>query len=204
MKPTDVLKSEHRVIEQVLNCLAKIAEQAVTAKTVDVASARQAIDFFKVFADQCHHGKEEKHLFPAMEARGFVRDSGPTGVMLYEHDLGRQRIRGMAEALDQHETGDNGALDKFVENARGYVALLRDHINKEDHCLFTMANQALTVADQQALLTAFEHVEHDEMHAGTHEKYLEIANNLAEKFNVPLAAETTQPGAFVCAHGHKH
>mgnify|MGYP000753666721 CR=1 FL=1 len=44
----------------------------------------EAVDFFRMFADRCHHAKEENHLFPAMEAKGMPREGGPTGVMLYE------------------------------------------------------------------------------------------------------------------------
>ena len=85
MKPTEILSAEHRVIEQVLNCLEKMAAQAEKTGTLDKVSATDAVNFFRTFADQCHHGKEEAHLFPAMEAKGFPRQGGPTGVMLHEH-----------------------------------------------------------------------------------------------------------------------
>ena len=99
MTPTDVLKQEHRVIEQVLACLAVLADRA-DAGRLDPGDARQAIDFLQVFADRCHHAKEENVLFPRMEARGFSRERGPTGVMLHEHELGRQAIRAMLAALN--------------------------------------------------------------------------------------------------------
>ena len=70
MKPSDILKQEHRVIEQVLDCLEKMAGNGRrTARAMPVGA--QAIDFFRNFADRCHHGKEEAHFFPAMEAKGF-------------------------------------------------------------------------------------------------------------------------------------
>ncbi len=59
MKPTDILMSEHRVIEQVLDCLEKILEQCTSENKLDTISAKQAIEFFRGFADHCHHGKEE-------------------------------------------------------------------------------------------------------------------------------------------------
>ena len=184
MKPTDILSSEHRVIEQVLDCLEKIIADANHTGKINDVDAGDAVSFFRTFADQCHHGKEEVHLFPAMEARGFPRHGGPTGVMLSEHETGRACVRAMMAAIPDGARGDTAAVQQFSESGRQYVALLRQHIQKEDHCLFGMANQALSEADQAALLEKFEKVEAEEMGVGTHEKFLGIANALAEKYGV--------------------
>ena len=77
MKPTQILENEHRVIEQVLDCLDKIADRCETDGRLDAESAREAVDFFRNFADRCHHGKEEAELFPLMHARGFPQEGGP-------------------------------------------------------------------------------------------------------------------------------
>jgi hemerythrin-like domain-containing protein len=187
MKPTEILSGEHRIIEQVLDCLEKIAQSCAAEGRLDKASAEQALDFFRNFADRCHHGKEETHLFPAIEAKGFPRQGGPTGVMLDEHEQGRAHIRGMVEAIEGATAGQSEAVDRFVTRAHGYINLLREHIEKEDHCLFAMANQALTEDDQQRLLSAFENVEHEHVGLGTHEKFLSVADELADRFGVARA-----------------
>ena len=189
MKPTEILSAEHRIIEQVLDCLEKMAQNCATEGRLDQTSAEQALDFFRNFADRCHHGKEESHLFPAMEAKGFPRQGGPTGVMLHEHEQGRAYIRGMAAAIEAAAAGQGEAVAQFVANAHGYVGLLRQHIEKEDHCLFTMANQTLTAEDQQRLAEAFQQVEHEHLGLGTHEKYLGLADDLADRFGVTRAVD---------------
>jgi hemerythrin-like domain-containing protein len=201
MKPSDILSGEHRVIEQVLNCLEKITESCRREGKLDGQSASEAIDFFRHFADRCHHGKEEAHFFPAMEAKGFSREMGPTGVMLQEHDLGRSYIRGMNEAVEAAAAGDPPACNKFVQNAQAYLDLLREHIQKEDHCLFGMADQAFTDEDQQKLLAAFAHVESEEIGPDTHEKYLRLADDLTERWSVPKS-ETNFEGHHACGCGH--
>ena len=178
MKPTEILSSEHRVIEQVLDCLEQIIAGAERTGTLDAAAATDALNFFRTFADQCHHGKEEAHLFPALEAKGFPRESGPTGVMLAEHEQGRACVRQMQAAIP------TGAVPAFAEAGRRYSTLLRQHIQKEDHCLFSMADNTFSAADQATLLAKFERVEAEELGAGTHEKFLGIAGALAEKFGV--------------------
>ncbi len=200
MKPTDILSSEHRVIEQVLDCLEHIIAEANANGRLDAASARDAISFFRTFADQCHHGKEETHLFPAMEAKGFPREGGPTGVMRHEHETGRGCIRAMDGAVDAAAHGDYAALQLFSQAGEGYIGLLRQHIEKEDHCLFSMANQALADEDQTELMAKFEKVEAEEMGRGTHEKFLAIAGALAEKYGVPQKAAAHAGHGMACCH----
>jgi hemerythrin-like domain-containing protein len=201
MKPTEILSREHRVIEQVLSCLEKIAQQSQSAGRLEKQSAEQAIAFFRVFADQCHHGKEEAHLFPAMEAKGFPRQGGPTGVMLQEHEQGRAHVRGMAEALDTAAAGDAAALERFVEHATGYIGLLREHIYKEETILYVMADRAFSEEDQRKLLSAFAKVEAEEVGGGRHETYLRIANDLTDRLGVPRASGEGE-GAPTCGCGH--
>jgi hemerythrin-like domain-containing protein len=201
MKPTDILSSEHRVIEQVLDCLENIIAEAMAKGRLDAASARDAISFFRTFADQCHHGKEETHLFPALEAKGFPAEGGPTGVMRREHETGRGCIRAMDGAVVAAAQGDREALQRFAQAGEGYIGLLRQHIEKEDHCLFSMANEALTDEDQAELLAKFEKVETGEMGHGTHEKFLALAGALAEKYGVQQkAAAHAGHGMTCCNH----
>jgi hemerythrin-like domain-containing protein len=200
MKPTEILSGEHRIIEQMLDCLEKMVQDCTAQGRLDQTSAEQAVEFFRNFADRCHHGKEETHLFPAMEAKGFPRQGGPTGVMLAEHEQGRAHIRGMADAIEGAAAGKSQAVAQFRDHAQGYVGLLREHIEQEDHCLFAMADQALTEADQERLLEAFQHVEHEHMGLGTHEKYLMLADELADRFGVTRKVGNSSR-ACVCHHG---
>lgn len=200
MRPTEILKQEHRVIENVLDCLETMAQRAETGDALDVESANQAIDFFSNFADKCHHGKEEDCLFPLLEEKGFSREQGPTGVMLLEHDEGRQHVRGMAEAARNVESGNAEATSDFVTHARAFVQLLRQHIQKEDHCLFQMTDQALSEQDQRNLLESFAKVEHDDMGPGTHEKYLAIATSLAKRYGTTLGGKSAAVSQGCCGH----
>ncbi len=187
MQAIEVLKNEHRVIEQVLTCLEKISAEGVTHGRLDAQAAEQALEFFRNFADRCHHAKEEDLLFPMMEASGFPREGGPTGVMLYEHELGRGHIRGMQAQLAQAGAGNTEAVLQFAGHARDYIRLLRDHIQKEDHCLFPMAAQALGEARREELLASFEQVEREHIGEGVHERWLAVANALAERYGVTAA-----------------
>lgn len=184
MKTTEILSQEHRVIEQVLLCLEKLIESDEPTNRFDWQSAEQMLEFFRNFADRCHHAKEEGALFPAMEARGFSPQLGPTAVMRHEHDQGRLLMSAMSDAVSNGEDGIRDAAPAFCSAARSYVQLLRAHIQKEDGCLFPMANNFLAEADDAEMLRQFERTEHAPGSEGEHEKFLNLADELAERFDV--------------------
>lgn len=159
MKPTDILKEEHRAIERMLNVLDRAAGRLERGENVLPEQLDQAILFLQKFADGCHHQKEETLLFPAMEQKGFPRSAGPVGVMLHEHDMGRSLIAAMKKSLEDFRAGSAEAGKELAESSRMFTELLRNHIAKEDNILFVMADQSFSDTDQLQLLKRFEQVE---------------------------------------------
>ena len=172
---TALLGDEHRVIERVLAVVEKLAALPVEGR---LDSWKQALDFIRHFADGCHHLKEEKVLFPAMEEHGIPRDGGPIGMMLTEHEEGRGYVRTMMAALTLAEARNEAAKDTLLKNARAYLRLLREHIQKEDEILFRIADDVIPPDEQKELLRSFEEHEAKEMGTGVHEKYLKLVEEL--------------------------
>lgn len=197
MRPTDILSSEHRVIEQVLDCLEALTHRSREAGRLDTEHAAQVLEVLRTFADHCHHGKEEERLFPMLVARGLSEKRGPIAVMLDDHRAGREHVRRMGEACERNE------LAAFVPAALGYVALLRDHIAKEDGVLFPMAESMLDEAARDVLLASFRTFEHEDLGVGTHERMLQLADRLAAHFGVAPAVERGPRLAAThgCGHG---
>lgn len=181
MTPTETLKHEHQVILMVLDAAEREAQWIQDTGEVQAEDLDKMLDFFRNFADRCHHAKEEKLLFVKMQERGMPTHSGPIAVMLQEHDEGRGRVRAVAEALPQARNDDASAIAAVRTNLLAYVQLLRAHIDKEDNVLYPMADRLFTPEDQQALTEAFEKVETEEIGAGVHEKYHQLAHDLARR-----------------------
>ncbi|HEV8722483.1 MAG TPA: hemerythrin domain-containing protein [Candidatus Binatia bacterium] len=177
-KPTEILSDEHRVIERVLSGLEQLTKLPIAGS---LEHWRKALDFFRHFADQCHHFKEERVLFPVLEEHGIPREGGPIGMMLQEHEEARAHVRSMAAAIEQIATGNAALAEPLVSHARAYLILLREHIQKEDDILFRMADEVIPQDEQRQLLRRFEEHEAEEMGAGAHEKYLKIAEELEAK-----------------------
>ena len=153
--PSEVLVAEHQVILRVIGVLQRLVIRSEKGEGFEVASLRRCVEFFRYFADACHHAKEEDLLFPALEARGMPRDGGPIGVMLYEHTIARQCTKAMGEALDARDQGISESEAQFCRTANQYIELLSNHIGKEDNCLFPMGDEALTGEDQESLCIQF-------------------------------------------------
>jgi hemerythrin-like domain-containing protein len=186
MRPTDILRAEHRVIEQVLYCLETLTDRACINGWLDGSAAGDALDFLRHFADECHHAKEEECLFPALEARGMNPAAGPTAVMREEHHRGRQLLHEMEANRDDAAVGDPDALARFAESVWEYIHLLREHIAKEDNCLFPMAERALDAAADADLCARFEAAERHDRHPEMHERYVALADELAERLGLEV------------------
>ena len=181
MQATQILMNEHRVIERVLDALQVAAERLSRGEELRPAFFINAALFMKNFADGCHHNKEEGFLFIAMNESGLPTQGGPIGVMLSEHEQGRLFTIEIKDAAKKWETGDLSARPAVVQNALGYVALLRQHIHKEDNILFPMADRIIPAARQEKLTQDFERIGLEETGAGVHEKYLALADVLGKE-----------------------
>ncbi len=117
-------------------------------------------------------------LFVAMEASGVPVVGGPIGVMLAEHEQGRQYTRLMREAAEVWRAGDTSAVEAVKINGMGYVNLLRQHIQKENNILFPMADRVVPLEKQPAIWEKFEQIEREETGEGVHEKYETLAKKL--------------------------
>ncbi len=157
--PTHALRAEHQVILKVLDCFEIALRRAAAAQTLAEAEFLPFVEFFREFADRCHHCKEEDRLFPCLERCGLPREHGPIAVMLHEHQLGRAHVRAIAESLPAAAAGDPAALRRALHEGREFIHLLREHIYKENEVLFQMADQMIGDADRTALAHEYESAE---------------------------------------------
>jgi hemerythrin-like domain-containing protein len=155
MRAIDILMDEHRTIEPVLDALERAADHLARAGTVRPSFFLDAVTFITGFADGCHHQKEEGVLFPAMIEGGTLVDGGPIAMMLEEHQEGRRYAGAIRDAATRLTEADPTARGHLISATRGYVALLRDHIQKEDDLVFPMADGLLSPARQDGLVRDF-------------------------------------------------
>jgi hemerythrin-like domain-containing protein len=167
---TKILRHEHEAILKMVGATEEVARRLARGEEVRQEILANLLEFFRLFTDQCHHGKEEDLLFPLLERKGLPRSGGPIGVMLAEHEQGRSLIKELREAAEAYQLRAEGAGGRWARAGRGYADLLRAHIDKENNVLFAMAERVLTPGEQASLAENFEKLEVERMGAGTHER----------------------------------
>lgn len=182
MRATEDLVAEHGGVLRMLAILEEVAARLEAGRRVPAEQLNAMVEFLQVFADRCHHAKEEGVLFPAMEAAGIPRQGGPLGVMFAEHVTARAHVRALADSAAGAARGDRAAAATFAEHARAYAALLRAHIDKEDHVLYPMADRVLNEKKQDALAEEFEQIERDVIGPGRHEAFHHLLDELEAEY----------------------
>jgi len=153
--PTDILEEEHRFIQQVVGALPQLTGMLQAGRPVEPSLFLEIVEFMRMFADKCHHGKEEVHLFPLLVQRGVPVTGCPIGALSYEHQQGRALVSGLAEAAQAYARGDDGAVASVAEKLHGITELYPNHIWKEDYLLFPMTNKVLGAGDHKDLMEKF-------------------------------------------------
>ena len=156
---TQALVAEHTLILRMLALLERNAPGTATGSYTNYQFYLDGVDFIRNYADRYHHAKEEDVLFAALVTNGMPREHSPVAAMLLEHDQGRAYVRAMEEATRQVLTGNSGARQAIADNALAYVALLWEHITKEDTILYPLAERLLPESMRPGIISAYETAE---------------------------------------------
>ncbi len=166
MKSTDTLRDEHFGVLTVLDNLDRATYAASQGAPIPVDVFADIQEFFAVFVDACHHGKEEAEVFPRLEEAGQTRI---VRQLEAEHVTGRQLAAAYAEAVRGYTPGDRESGSRLSKAADAYADFLRNHIETENGELLPAMEQALYASDE-AVNDAFERIEIEKIGPGTHER----------------------------------
>ena len=177
-KATQDLRKEHDTILYVLQILDKMMRSDNSGSETLLQYYDEVVYFFKIFADKCHHGKEEDFLFKELVKKGIPSEGGPVGVMLHEHAQGREYIAQMGRSIDEK------SIEGFNNAAVLYRNLLHQHIEKENNVLFMMADKVIGEQEQNLLFEYFEQHEENVVGHGVHEKLHAMIDTWAQAFEL--------------------
>lgn len=153
--PTAILREEHQQILQVVSVLDELLQGDLEV-TSTLERVARCVRFLRLYADACHHGKEEDLLFPVLEEHGIPTDSGAVAVMMEEHRQARKHLSDMTAALEGAREGNHTERDRLLEAGWDYIDLIRSHIGKEDGGVFEMADQVVSAPACARLCAAYE------------------------------------------------
>ena len=170
MKAINMLVIEH---DHILKMIAVTRQLLANKTTLNIDHVEQIVDFIKNFADKYHHLKEEDVLFMELEKHGMPREGGPVGVMLSEHDEGRNYIKLASKAVAEYKQGNTNALTDIESNLLNFCTLLTNHIAKE------MAERMLPGIVLDTMSQDFEEANLATTNNEYHDKYLKMVDELS-------------------------
>jgi hemerythrin-like domain-containing protein len=119
MRHEDLFKDERAKIERALEALDRIAAQVEAGEPVPAEAAATV-----ALLDETEEAE--------YDASQNYEDRPVLTVCVAEHEAARVLLRQLRRALDARERGDAAAGPMFVQNARDYVQLRREHMRRDD------------------------------------------------------------------------
>ena len=175
MLPIGPLMIEHRLIERMVALLKKESQKLGANKKIDPILLGSAIDFFRFYADRCHHGKEEDILFNYLQGKQLAYEHKEmlTG-LLQDHVRARELVGALGSARQRYLQKDCQAAEDIQECLKKIVELYTGHIEKEDKQFFIPSMRYFTKEEQAAMLGEFG--EFDKILI--HEKYKKLTEEM--------------------------
>jgi hemerythrin-like domain-containing protein len=182
MQTIETLKTEHDAVLGVLTHLEHAADAAGHGAPIPGDLFADVREFFAIFVDRCHHGKEESELFPRLTV------AGATALVRRledQHVEGRRLASDYAAAVEAYRPGDAGSGARLAAAVHAYADFLRAHIDLENRELLP-ATAALAAQDRD-LVEAFDRVEEERIGPGVHDRLHEMIDGLPARIGPWLA-----------------
>ena len=109
---------EHRLIERMIRVIGIELTRIEGGGKVNPEFVDATVDFVRTYADNCHHGKEEKILFRDLERKPLTSElERILNELIEEHRRGREVVRQLVEAKEQYLRGGSRAVSHSLWRA---------------------------------------------------------------------------------------
>ncbi len=147
---------EHRLIERMLKLMRGELDRIGRYGRVDADFVDDAVDFMRTFSDICHHGKEERVLFPALAAKPLASEIRKTMEDLKEeHKFARETVERIQAAKERYLIGERNAPADVISALNVIVEFYPRHIEKEEKHFFMPVMGYFTKAEQDNMIRDF-------------------------------------------------
>jgi hemerythrin-like domain-containing protein len=178
MKPIGPLMVEHRLIERIIPVLKKELEKIDRENEIDLELLGGVVDFFRTYADQVHHGKEENILFREMKKKEI--DEADRQLMTElenDHKLARAAVGVLFTASQDYDKNGKDQQKEIKKSLETLILLYPPHIKKEDEIFFFKSMSYFSSEEQEAMFKEGEEFDRKIIH----EKYKQAMENWEKK-----------------------
>ncbi|MEE4378523.1 MAG: hemerythrin domain-containing protein, partial [Candidatus Competibacteraceae bacterium] len=154
-----IVKSEHARVRRILRMISELQQELQnTGQVPDVVLFKAIFDYLESY-EKTHYPKEERYLFAALRLR--EPQSHPLLDQLQQdHQQGEQWMIRLHDLLDATQGGEQESRQAFVDELAHFVALLEEHMDREEQEVLPLALASLKPEDWQAVDEGYLHYDH--------------------------------------------
>lgn len=182
MNPKGVLREEHGRIMKMLAVLQRFFATLADLKEVEAQDLGALMEFFEIYVDRYHHGKEEQLVFPALSRAQTTKIDSLISSLIDDHRqarMGMELLKFNVVTLPSYGEADR---NEFCERAENYVDLLRRHIRKENSELLPLIEERLSETERLQMAGQFHDLEKVILGSGGLETFLASVHRLSLKY----------------------
>ena len=157
MDPLDILRSDHRHIDRILQRVLEEVASARTGGVMDVRLFGRAAEFLRVFVEGAHFAREQA-LHAALMQAGLPQGSGLLAQLGEEHAHGRAQTKVLC-ALAQEVMAGRAPRDALLDDLEAYARMHRTHTQLEEREVMPLSQRLLKPAQADALRSQFARIE---------------------------------------------
>ena len=156
MKPIGILMREHRIMERMIALLQKERDAVQASGKIRSDFLAVAVDFFRIYGDKSHHGKEEDILFRRLSEKSLSIEHRRTmSLLIDDHNTARSYIRMLDGGRERSLKNSPGAAREIIDTIEKIRLLYTKHIETEEKHFFYPAMDYFTEEEQAQMIQDF-------------------------------------------------
>jgi hemerythrin-like domain-containing protein len=168
---------EHRLIERMVKQLEAELGRINASQRCEPSFIDIAVDFFRIYADRTHHGKEEDILFAALVRKRLTKEHRETMEgLIADHVFARKTVGRLVAAKEKYVSGSTASMADITDCITELVKLYPRHIEKEDEHFFYPSMEYFNRREQDEMLDRFWEFDRTMVHT----KYQKVLADLEE------------------------
>lgn len=153
-------------------------ERVESGGPIDPGFIDEAVDFIRVYADRCHHGKEEDILFRELGKKALsFYDRLMMEELVGDHRKGRENVAQLVTAKERYLRGEKDQSRVILDHLRFFVEFYPKHMEKEDRHFFLPSMSYLAPNELEAMLAEEQVFDRELIHRIYREKVAEAGKD---------------------------
>ncbi|MHB8842486.1 MAG: hemerythrin domain-containing protein [Candidatus Aquicultor sp.] len=182
MSPIDLLLAEHKLIWRMVAHTDRELARMQTTGQADPTFLDISADFFRVYTDICHHGKEEHILFSELATKPLSAElSTIMDHLILQHEHLRQVVKELIAANERYEHDSKEAFQDIERILLAINTFYPKHLRTEEEHFFPFVMAYLSTQESDAMAKAFPQFDARLFHELYSEKVLQLEKNQEQK-----------------------